>query len=297
MPQSGEHERGSRAGDCGFPLPERLPEAGDLRERRRALRAWWRSATLAAGWPFPGDWSCSGVDQVCDALLGRGELFDALAELGQQRARAGIGLDETLSDLAALYEVVAGAGEGVVLARGDCSELPAEPLRTVAVSWADVTAGRSASREVVDALTGLTTGAYLRMRLYEVYRETAGAEHGDRREGRDHYGLLVVTLCPAEGADRWTHLMGVVLAADVLRTEFDAGETVSLLRESTPVVLARQRAGLAERRRRAERTIAERLRSDPELARACASGEGPRLRWLRLPAEYAQACALIDSLC
>ncbi|WP_019855414.1 hypothetical protein [Actinopolyspora mortivallis] len=296
MRRSGEHERGSRAGERGLPLSTGLPEDGDLRERRRALRAWWLSATLAAGWPFPGDWSCSGVDQVCDALLGRGELFDALTELGQQRARAGIGLDETLNDLAALYEVLGSEGEGVVPARGDCSELPAEPLRTVAVSWADVTAGRSASREVVDALTGLTTGAYLRMRLYEVYRETAGAGQGDR-QGWDHYALLVVTLCPTEGTDRWTHLMGVVLASDVLRTEFDAGETVSLLRESTPVVLVRQRKGLAERRLRAERTIAERLRSDPELARVCAPGEGPRLRWLRLPAEYAQACALIDSLC
>ncbi|NYH79370.1 hypothetical protein FHR84_002704 [Actinopolyspora biskrensis] len=277
---------------------EEAPARLGVRERRRALRARWRSATLAAGWPFPSDWSCSGVDRVCDAALREEELPEAVAELGEQRAAAGIGLDETLRDLAALHAVLAGECTGGALVTGDCSRMPGELLRRTAVAWADVVAGRSASREVVDALTGLTTQAYLRMRLHEVYRETSREEHDDGGGARDgaHYELLAVTLPLSERTGRWARMMGVVLAAEVLRSVFDSGETLSLLRESTPVVLTRIRSGLAERRAWAELMIADRLRADPELRTACVSAEEVRLRELRLPSEYAEACELVDSL-
>ncbi|NHD19029.1 MULTISPECIES: hypothetical protein [Actinopolyspora] len=267
-----------------------------VRERRRALRARWRSATLAAGWPFPADWSCSGVDRVCDAVLGEEELSDAVTELGEQRAAAGIGLDETLRDLAVLHAVSLGEQTGDALVTGDCSRLPAELLHRTAVAWADVVAGRSTAREVVDALTGLTTQAYLRMRLHEVYCETSGDGNRGQVWEADRYELLAVTLPLSERTGRWARMMGVVLAADVLRSVFDSGETLSLLRESTPVVLTRIRSGLAERRAWAELMIADRLRADPELRTGCVSAEEVRLRQLRLPSEYAEACELLDTL-
>lgn len=275
---------------------EAAPAALGMSERSRELRARWRSATLAAGWPFPSDWSCSGVDRVCDAALREEELPEAVAELGEQRAAAGIGLDETLRDLAVLHAVSAGECTGGALVTGDCSRIPAELLHRTAVAWADVVAGRSTAREVVDALTGLTTQAYLRMRLHEVYCETSGdGDQGHARE-TDRYELLAVTLPLSERTGRWARMMGVVLAADVLRSVFDSGETLSLLRESTPVVLTRIRSGLAERRAWAELMIADRLRADPELRTACVSAEEVCLRRLRLPSEYAEACELLDTL-
>ncbi|ASU80815.1 hypothetical protein CDG81_04010 [Actinopolyspora erythraea] len=263
------------------------------------MRSRWRGATLASGWPFPGDWYCTAIDRVCDAALRGEDLDEEVGRLAAQRADSGIGLDETLRDLTVLHAVLSGSNTGSALVGGECEEVPPALLRRAALAWADVVAGRSVAREVTDALTGLTTRSYLRMRLYEVYRETESARAGGGAENdRDSYELLVTSLRLPREDVRWSRLMGVVLAADVLREVFDRGETVSLLRESTPVVLTRNDSRLVERRRRAESTINARMRADPELRRALDdSGCAVSIRELRLPAEYSGACELLDSLC
>ncbi|NBH05920.1 GGDEF domain-containing protein, partial [Amycolatopsis sp. SID8362] len=38
----------------------------------RALRARWRTASLAAGWRFPSDWALPEVDAVCAAVMAKG---------------------------------------------------------------------------------------------------------------------------------------------------------------------------------------------------------------------------------
>ncbi|WP_218120186.1 hypothetical protein [Actinopolyspora mzabensis] len=270
----------------------------DAPERRRALRSRWRGATLASGWPFPGDWACPAVDRVCEAVISGDDPGNAVDELAAQRADSGIGLDETLRDLGVLHAVLSREDTGSALIGEECDDVPASLLRRAALAWADVVAGRSASREVTDALTGLSTLSYLRMRLHEVYRETSAAETGSPTSpGRDSYALLVVTLRLPGDDDRWARLMALVLAADVLREVFDAGETVSLLRESTPVVLTRADPRLTERCFRAEAAINERVLADPEFARALDdSGSAVRIRRSPLPTEYARACELLDSL-
>ncbi|GAB3548960.1 hypothetical protein J2S53_004095 [Actinopolyspora lacussalsi] len=262
------------------------------------MRSRWRGATLASGWPFPGDWACPAVDRVCEAVISGDDPGDAVDELAAQRADSGIGLDETLLDLGVLHAVLSREDTGTALVSQECDDVPTWLLRRAALAWADVVAGRSAAREVTDALTGLSTLSYLRMRLYEVYRETRAAGAGPATSpGRDSYALLVVTLRLPGDDHRWARLMAVVLAADVLRDVFDAGETVSLLRDSTPVVLTRDDTWLAERCSRAETAINERVLADPELARALDdSGSAVRIRRSPLPTEYSRACELLDSL-
>ncbi|SDO90013.1 hypothetical protein SAMN04487905_10171 [Actinopolyspora xinjiangensis] len=312
--QSPEQQRHSRDSDAPRQSRRNAPGAGPRRtgavhpggstpasggaEHRRALRSRWRGATLASGWPFPGDWYCTAIDRVCDAALHGEGLEEEVGRLAAQRAESGIGLDETLRDLTVLHAVLSGGNTGSALVGGECEEVPPALLRRAALAWADVVAGRSVEREVTDALTGLTTRSYLRMRLYEVYRETGAARAGGETEtGRDSYELLVTSLRLPHEDVRWSRLMGVVLAADVLREVFDRGETVSLLRESTPVVLTRNDPRIVERRRRAESAINARMRADPELRRAMdESGRAVSIRELRLPAEYSGACELLDSL-
>ncbi|SFE26880.1 hypothetical protein SAMN04487819_11072 [Actinopolyspora alba] len=293
-------QRGSNPGQLGaraIPSGRATSVAGGA-ERYRALRSRWRGATLASGWPFPGDWACPAVDRVCEAVIIGDDPGDAVDELAAQRADSGIGLDETLRDLGVLHAVLSREDTGTALVSEECDDVPTWLLRRAALAWADVVAGRSAAREVTDALTGLSTLSYLRMRLYEVYRETRAAGAGSATSpGRDSYALLVVTLRLPGDDHRWARLMAVVLAADVLRDVFDAGETVSLLRESTPVVLTRDDTRLAERCSRAETAINERVLADPELARALDdSGSAVRIRRSPLPTEYSGACELLTSL-
>jgi hypothetical protein len=70
----------------------------------------WRRASLALGWSFPTDWWTPAVETLAEALCDGRDPAGACTELGRARARAAIGLDEALRDLAALvWAYAAGA--------------------------------------------------------------------------------------------------------------------------------------------------------------------------------------------
>lgn len=259
----------------------------------RTLRARWRTASLASGWPFPGDWGLPEVDVVCATVLDAGtggELEpapDALAGLGRARAAAGAGLGETLTDVAALHAVLddPAAADGFVAP--DVDATPARSLRAIAVAWADVALAAATRAEVADPLTGLPTIAYLRTRLGELYRQA-------EREGRpvaEGHALVVVSLDLADAAG-WTRLTGMILAAEALRTAFDGGESLAVLGPSVVGVVAPRDGGLATRAVLLRRGLAERFDVDATLRESSL----PRIRLVRLPASYDEACALLDRL-
>lgn len=255
-------------------------------DQHRALRSRWRMASLAAGWPFPSDWESNAVDHVCDAVVNGDDLDPRLTELGSQRAEAGVGLSATLHDLAALHAAMTNLGEPTVLISADVDSVPAHLVRMTSLGWAEVVGDLAAGCEVEDALTGLTTAAYLRTRLHELYRH-ARSEGADPANG---HALLTVTL--PMGEQGWPRMMGMVLAADVLRTVFDSGETLSLLRASTAAVLAEQSRHLSARCERARWLIDQRIASDPDLR----DGGAVRVNELRLPSDHSGACALLRAL-
>lgn len=251
-----------------------------------ALRARWRTASLASGWPFPNDWSLPEVEHVCVASVSGNELAPSLRRLGRARAAAGAGLAETLGDVAALHAVYTGsAGGGVVtgLVGADPDATPAWLLRTTALAWADVAVDAQARIEVSDGLTGLATTAYLRTRLAEVYR---GAAAGEEPVGR--YTLLAFHLDLAF-ATGWSRLVSMVLLADVLRAVFDGGETVASLGPSAAVVLAGNNGSPAQRSVRARWLASERLAADPQLRDV----SGPSVDRHELPLTHAGACDLL----
>ncbi|MEV0058057.1 hypothetical protein AB0H34_47170 [Saccharopolyspora shandongensis] len=252
--------------------------------RRRALRSRWRTASLAAGWPFPSDWASDAVEAVCAAVVAGDSLAESLADLGASRAEAGVGLAGTLQDLAALHAVSSGWHDGLVSADPDA--VPTAMVRATALGWSDVVARMSVGREVEDPLTGLTTAGYLRTRLHEVYRAA-------RAEGRPAgNGHVLVTVSLGATGDDYPRMMAMVLIADALRTVFDGGETTSLLRSATAVVLAQRDRLLPARCIQARWTIQHRLAADPAL-RGC----GPvLLREDVLPDGHDEACELLASL-
>ena len=249
-------------------------DANDVDRELRVLRSRWRTASLANGWRFPGDWSVPEVDEVCASLVHRTDITAALAGLARARAQSGVGLNETLIDLAALHAVISDPGDVDGLVSADPDATPSGVIRVAALAWADESVGELAHTSCTHKLTGLTTCAYLRTRLGEVYRQAAR----DGRLAHDSHVLLVINLDLAEVAG-WSRLMAMVLVADALRQVFNGAESAAVLGPAVAVVLAEREPSFGQRALSAGWLINERLRTDPDLATA----RHPQLRVIGLP--------------
>jgi hypothetical protein len=240
----------------------------------RALRAKWRTASIAAGWRFPSDWGLPEVDAVCSSAVHQADLSAALGSLGRARAESGAGLEETLTDLAALHAVLTHEGDHDGLIAPDPDAAPTPLVRATALAWAEASCGELRNAENTESLTSLVTHAYLRTRVGEVYRQ---AERAQVPVARTH-SLLVVTV-DLSTVTGWSRLMAMVLVADVLREVFDGGESVAVLGPSVAVVLAEREPAFGDRVLNAGWLITERLAVDPQLS----DGRRPCLRLEHLP--------------
>ncbi|QRP45141.1 GGDEF domain-containing protein [Amycolatopsis sp. FDAARGOS 1241] len=249
----------------------------------RALRARWRTASLAAGWRFPSDWALPEVDAVCAAVMRHGPTGaeTALAGLGRARAAAGAGLGETLSDLAALHAVLADPESVDGFVSPDVDATPARLLRVTALAWADVATDQLVHTEVTDPLTGLPSAAYLRTRLGEVYRAGSGDDH-----------VLLVVGLDLTTVSGWPRLTGMILVADAVRWVFDTGESYATLGPSVVAALCRRDDRLASRGVALRRALNDRLSVDAQLREV----NQPRVSAVRLPATHDRACDLLADL-
>jgi hypothetical protein len=301
------------------------------REDRSAAPGWlreaWRLRSLGAGWRIPGDWDSDAVDEVLAACRNRapasgeaglaavrpGALTAACAGLGRSRARDGVGIAETIDDLAALFAVL-GWGEGGragllaggeggragllaggeggkagLLAGGEGGKAgllgagmggePEPPLRligAVAEGWAEECARQLAQDGCEDPLSGLATVPYLRTRLAEVYRQ---AEQDGNSPAETHR-LLVVRL--PRRPDPWRRLAVPILIGRDLRTAFPGGETLALARAGPVIALVTVRRDLRLRYARLRRNIQATF--------------GTQIRMTPLPGRLAEALSLVDEL-
>ena len=253
----------------------------------RALRSRWRTTSLAAGWRFPNDWALSEVDAVCEAAVNEADLTGPLSRLGAARAESGAGLEETLQDLAALHAVLSDTSGVTALVAPRIEATPAKLLTVTALGWAAVVGDQAATCEAEDSLTGLTTPAYLRTRLREVYRD---AEVTGRRPG-DHHVLLFVSL-DLSRTSGWSRLVAMALVADALRTVFAGGETLTAVGRSVVAALTPRTPELAAAAANLRWLTAEKLDVDPHLRPT-----GPARVWLeRLPETHQAACDLLASV-
>ena len=279
-PPASDGTAGTRA--SGGPAAEPLP-----RDRARdTLRERWFACSNALGWSAGAQWGRAEVDGVCGAVVAGAdapEVERALGAWASARARAGIGLAETLTDLAALHTAVCGALGELVPHDGD--HLPGADgsrlVRAVALAWTDVACGELADTAVVDPLSGLPTARYLQARLAEVYRS---ARARGARVGSEH-ALVVMTM----DVGGWARIRPLSVAGEAAAVVFDAGESIAVLGRSTVVVLA-PREGLAARTRVLRRLVERRL-ADPDGLAA-----RPAVRTVALPATFDGACAVLDRL-
>ncbi|MBC7290921.1 MAG: hypothetical protein H5T83_06245, partial [Actinotalea sp.] len=71
-----------------------------------ALREQWRARTVQDVWLRPGDWYHPAVDALTEAVTSQASPAPAARRLGELRGATGVGIAETLDDVAVLYDVV-----------------------------------------------------------------------------------------------------------------------------------------------------------------------------------------------
>jgi hypothetical protein len=224
----------------------------------------WQRQSMLSGWAADDDWRVAAVDTVAIAACRGAGLPAACATLGRERARGGIGIGETVTDLAALCFVL------------DGGDPPLELVRPLAEGWAEAGLARMSDGTCEDPLTGLVTLPFLRTRLGEIYREA-------RQAGTcvpDTHRLLVTEL--PNQMDPWDRLSVIILVSNDLRAAFPGGETLSLAGSSRAIALVRAVPELAFRAAGLRRGLGE--------------THGARLRLLKPPAQHAEALRLLDGL-
>ncbi|HVX46810.1 MAG TPA: hypothetical protein VHC49_23155 [Mycobacteriales bacterium] len=225
-------------------MPQRLVRPAYARPHR--LRDAWRTASTAHSWTFPADWWAPAVDAVTEALLAGRDVESACTELGRSRSAIGAGLGETLDDVGVLRDFI------------HDDRLLAQMIRAAALGWAETTCEALASTTCEDPLSLLSTPAYLRTRLGELYRE---AERTSVPLERTH-ALVVVALPTSREWDAMTRPLHV---GESLRAVFSGGETLCALSSSRTVAVVDRDALLGERIAALRTLLSDRLGTDPEL--------------------------------
>ena len=244
-------------------------------EHATNVRARWRATSLAEVWLRPGDWYHPAIDALAEAIEDERSPTAAAGRLGMARGSAGIGLEETLDDLACAFRVA-----------GLESDLKA--LRAGAVGWVHGRERTMVLAGVRDPGTGLPTGEYLTERL----RETYGTALTRQDDVAGTHCLLVVDVA-VDGLDPWQRAGRSAAVGQALEHVFGEGHPMAALSDGVFAVLSERRettADVALATRRVVERNAEVLGLGDTLRR-------PTRVWVeRLPATHAAAAELLRNL-
>jgi hypothetical protein len=261
----------------GYSVTKSTPEApSDISVA--SLRDAWRSRSQASCWWRPDDWWCPAVDALVETVVAELDPLPAAERLGRARADAGVGIVETVDDIAALYSVLT------------AQEPPLMILRSLMAGWVDTSLAPVRSGSCEDALTGLATPAYLRTRLTEIYR--AGRLDGSG-PGSSH--ALVIIDAGGVTADLWSRVTRMCVLADGLRSVFPGGETMTLTGPGTVVVLCERTTDFSGRLAKLHALMGE-LPPSQETGPDRQDEPPPRMWVEALPPQLQQGLALLDEL-
>lgn len=150
-----------------------------------------------------------------EALVSGGDAHDACVVAGQQLARDGASLEESLERLRLTWQVVRGVEPSFASATA------------LASAWSDTSMSFLHQMSCEDPLTGLASQAHLRSRLQELFRGPAAVD-----PNRDH-ALVVCEIGwsdPSDGGrDHLTRAMRLAQVGDFVRTVFAQGEPIARL--------------------------------------------------------------------
>ena len=123
------------------------------------LAARWRARSLASIWLRASDWDHPTVDHMAYAVAIGDDPRDSAWNLGQARGEIGVGIEETIDDVACLYHALGP------------HHPPPTVLRALCAGWAEAQAGAVVAGSCRDPESGLPTAQYLAVRLAEACAE------------------------------------------------------------------------------------------------------------------------------
>ena len=212
-----------------------------------------------------------------EALTSGTAVLDACSVAGQDLARDGASIEETLEGLRATCEAATG------------TEPVFDVVAALVGAWSETTLGYLHQLSCDDPLTGLASQAHLRSRLSELYRLADGAHPISGH-------ALVMCAMPSgddpseEPGDHFTRAMRLARAGELARTVFARDETIARLGPRRVAVLTHRDERLG-RRVAVLRTLMDGLEPGEDL------GGQPARVWIEgLPSSDASAGALLDEL-
>lgn len=210
-----------------------------------------------------------------EALTSGSGVLELCAVAGQDLARDGASVEETLESLRSTWQQVTGANPSF------------EVVSALVTAWSETTMGYLHQISCEDPLTGLSSQAHLRARITDLYRL---AEADDTTI--DH--ALVVCQMPSgdpseEPGDHFTRAMRLARVGALARTTFARDETIARVGMHRVVILTRRDDRLG-RRVRVLRTLLDGVQTD-------GSGGPPVRIWIEgLPSSNPSAGMLLDEL-
>ena len=174
-------------------------------------------------------------EAVGEALISGSDVMGACSVAGEELARDGASVEETLAGLRATWRTATG---------GDPTY---DVVSAVLTAWSETTLGYLHQLSCEDPLTGLSSQAHLRSRLGELYRLGGAGVPG----GVDDYALVVFAMPPSdpseEPGDHFTRAMRLARAGELARTAFARDETVARLGLHRVGILTRRDEHLGRR--------------------------------------------------
>lgn len=237
------------------------------------LRERWRHESLGSVWLRPADWYHPAVDDLAGAVLDDRDPTTAAAELGRARGHDGVGIAETIDDLACLYR-----------SRGD-EQPPLLAVRALCDGWADAQAAAVAVGSSLDPESGLPTRQYLAVRLAETYQDGTG---GGVDADESHH--LVLVDVAAGAVDPFTRAARSAAVGAAMAATFGQGHPMATLGGGVFAVLSRRRDPLDVRVAHLQDEIGRRV---DRLEVRAATRQPVRVWVERLPATHEEAVEVL----
>jgi len=187
---------------------------------RSALLSRWESASLGDVWLRPGDWYTPAAEALVEALEAGLDTAPAAFRLGQARAASGVGITESIDDMAVLFRA---AG---------CAAAPIRSLRALCEGWTEGEAAPLQAPTMTDAESGLGTAQYLSHRLTEVYGTAARAG----RHVSETHALVLVDVAVAD-SDPWQRIARNAAVGRALTDAYGVGHPMARLSDGIYAVL------------------------------------------------------------
>lgn len=241
-----------------------------------SLRESWRHQSEQSVWLRPSDWYHPAVDALVEAVLTGADASSAAERLGTVRGFDGVGIAETIDDLACLYR-----STGI-------AEPPLAVVRALCEGWVEAQAGVPACGSCVDPESGLPTRDFLGTRLAETYGVAGRAE-----SAADHtHCLLLVDVAAAE-VSPWTRMARSAAVGSALRDAYGVGHPMATLGGGLFAILAERGPGLGAQVRAVRAHVANQagLLQVEDLVR-----QPPRLWVEALPGTHERAVQLLTEL-